>query len=244
MPSVPFDGTFTVAGNHVYNSQPTPYVVTTTVSDAGGSQQTVTSNLTIPSGILTPSIVPLDPAPHEGIRFNAVLASFQDTNPNASPGQFSARIFWGDGTSSAGFVLPGTPVVPPVGGSTDLPPSVFDIRGTHLYFAGDYNIDVYVTEAGGGQTEAHTSLTVNPANVTATALTNLVGVEGRAFTDPIATFISDSARSPSTDELRRPSTGATIRTMSSPPSPRRPSRASSSSPGRTNSTTDRTTRSR
>ena len=174
--AVPFDGTFVVTGNHIYDSRPTPYVVGVIINDAGGSTQTVSSHLTIPNGTLTAKVVPINPVPSEGVRFNALLATFTDTNPNPKPGEFSAKIFWGDGTSSAAFILPDQ--------------SVFDVRGSHLYLAGDYNVDIYITEAGGGQAEAHSSITVNTATITPTGLTKLAGVEGVVYSDPIATFSS------------------------------------------------------
>ena len=64
-------------------------------------------------------MVPINPVPSEGVRFNALLATFTDTNPNPKPGEFSAKIFWGDGTSSAAFILPDQ--------------SAFDVRGSHLW---------------------------------------------------------------------------------------------------------------
>ena len=175
-PNAPYDGTYVVTGNHVYDTSPKPYAVGVTINDAKGPTQTATSYLTIPIGILTSKVVPISPVPKEGVRFNALLATFTDTNPNSKPGDFAAQIFWGDGSSSAAFILPNQ--------------KSFDVRGSHLYVAGDYSVDVYITETGGGAAEAHSSITVNTASITATGLKNIAGVEGAAFTDPVATFTS------------------------------------------------------
>ncbi len=175
-PNAPYDGTYVVTGSHAFDTRATPYVIDVTIRDSQGATQKASSSLTIPPGVLTTTVVPISPVPKEGVRFNALLATFTDSNPNPKPGSFSAEIFWGDGTSSAGFVLPNQ--------------KSFDVRGSHLYLAGDYNVDIYITEVGGGGTEAHSFISVKTASITAKGLQNLAGVEGTPFTDPVATFTS------------------------------------------------------
>jgi hypothetical protein len=57
-----------------------------------------------------------------GFPFNGIVASFDNTRPDASPTDFTATIDWGDGTSSAGEV--------------SIDPNLltkFDVSGTHQY---------------------------------------------------------------------------------------------------------------
>ena len=54
---------------------------------------------------------------------DAVVASFSDPDVDGSPGDFTAVIDWGDGTSSAGTVVEGDE------------PGTFDVLGSHLYDA-------------------------------------------------------------------------------------------------------------
>jgi hypothetical protein len=57
-----------------------------------------------------------------GFPFNGIVASFDNTRPNASPADFTATIDWGDGTSSAGEVTIDSNLL-----------TKFDVSGTHTY---------------------------------------------------------------------------------------------------------------
>ena len=167
---------FEVAGNHVYQTQLTPYLATITITSLGGVTQTVTSTISIPNGVLAATPVALSPAPAEGVQFNSLVTTFTDTNPNPKPGEYSATIFWGDGTSSAGVILPSN--------------GRFDVRGSHLYFAGEYQVTVSIRDAAGGTAEAFGTVTVGAAAITANGFPALKTVEGATFADPVAGFLS------------------------------------------------------
>ncbi|MDB5352493.1 MAG: regulatory domain of in-like proprotein convertase [Planctomycetota bacterium] len=174
----PLDGSFQVSGNHIFAVRPNPYAVTITILDAGGSRQTVQSNIGVRPAPLVATPVPISPAPGLGIRFNALIATFIDTNPNPKPGEFSAKILWGDGLpASQATILTGN--------------GKFDVRGSHLYSKpGDYDIAVFIVDADGSTAEAHSTVTVNDASITGSALTKLAITEGTNFTDPVAFFTS------------------------------------------------------
>jgi hypothetical protein len=69
----------------------------------------------------------------EGVAISgATVASFTDTNPNATASDFTATINWGDGTSTTGTVVAQT-----TGG--------FAVDGTHTYAdEGKYTVDVSI----------------------------------------------------------------------------------------------------
>src|SRR5262245_11394796 len=74
--------------------------------------------------------------------FSGTVATFGDTNPAASPADFTATIDWGDGTSDAGTVS----------GSLGGP---FSISGSHIYAEdGSYTTSVMLTENPPGTASA------------------------------------------------------------------------------------------
>lgn len=171
------DGTFSITGNHIYEESTTPYTVTVAIQDSGGSTQTVSSSVFVPDAPLTASSTPISPAPSDGVRFNALVATFVDANPNPKPGEFTASIDWGDGSSSAGIVLQDG--------------NHFDVRGSHLYKQGDYNISVSVQDDGGSRALAVSSVSVPDAPLTGSVPTGtLTPTEGTPLTLPVALFTS------------------------------------------------------
>ena len=81
------------------------------------------------------------------------LVTFTDANPIGTVDDFTATIFWGDGTSSLG-------VVSQPGG----PGTVFDVSGNHVYpNDGTYPVTVSIVDVGGSTTTA--TATVNVAEV-------------------------------------------------------------------------------
>ena len=107
-----------------------------------------------------------------GVQFTSVVARFNDFRTDATAGEFTATIDWGDGVVSSGTVS----LDPALNNSTKLDP-VFDVIGTHTFDKpGAYPILVTVTDARGlnPQTDidishalnsqAEGSIAVNPAN--------------------------------------------------------------------------------
>jgi uncharacterized repeat protein (TIGR01451 family) len=73
----------------------------------------------------------------KGKAFTGVLGSFTDADPNGEPADYSATIHWGDGTTSAGSIVPDG--------------AGFDVVGTHTYAATGTNLalTVSVKDTGG-----------------------------------------------------------------------------------------------
>ena len=80
--------------------------------------------------------------------YSGPVATFNDANPFAKAGDFTAMIQWGDGQSSAGTIVADAAI----GG--------FDVRGTHAFPAAqEYSVTVMIKDTGG-----------STANVTSPAL--------------------------------------------------------------------------
>lgn len=128
------NGSFVVFGTHQYllaGVRP----VGVTVRDVDGGSATAAGLITVQQAGLvvlgrTVEVV-------EGSEYDDVVASFIDPDPSADPAWYTATIFWGDGTTSAGEVVD-------AGGGR------FDVTGVKRYTApGGYVVGVEVTQPGG-----------------------------------------------------------------------------------------------
>jgi large repetitive protein len=175
---------FTISAVHTY-AETGQYAITITVTDDGGATTVISSSAAIADAALTPAQSPALVAT-EGLPLaNALVATFSDTNPLADPSDFSAIIYWADGTSSAGVVT-----------ETGLPGTPFVVHGTHTFLeetaAGSpLPVVVVVTDEDGNSTSTMaipTLVTVNDAALTGTGVP-VNGVEANALSNvPLASF--------------------------------------------------------
>jgi hypothetical protein len=175
------DGTlFSVFGNHIYadeGSYPITVTITKTTSGATAvaSSQAVIADATLTAG----AAVAL--TPHTGTIIGPAVGSFTDADPIAPISDFTAIIYWGDGSNSAGTIdQPGGVGTP------------FIVVGTHAYATpGVYSITTNVTDVGGSAVTLTGSATVTDVAVTG-AVRSFPAVEGQntgtivlgTFTDP------------------------------------------------------------
>jgi hypothetical protein len=102
------------------------------------------------------------------------VATFTDNEANASAGDFTAQVNWGDGTTTTGSVSSAN-------GS-------FYVTASHAYYdQGSYTVTVAVSDTNDDSAQATASATVADAALTATALT-IAPTAGASFTGPVATF--------------------------------------------------------
>jgi len=98
-------------------------------------------------------VTPLPVTPTPGERFNGLVATFTDSDPNAMPDDFLAIINWGDGSVQS----PGI-----VNGSL----GVFDVSGRHTYSgSGLFAVTVLLSDDAGsavGQAIGIASVTSTP----------------------------------------------------------------------------------
>jgi hypothetical protein len=126
---------FDISGSHTYLEEGA-YTLKITITDVGGSVGSATETVNVNDGFLMVTGVSLPPQ-MEGTSFTAVIAHFGDTDPSGALSDYSATIYWGDGTSTAGSIASNAN-----GG--------FDVSGSHVYSAsGTYNCGINVQDVGG-----------------------------------------------------------------------------------------------
>jgi hypothetical protein len=127
--------TFAVNASHTYLEEGS-YSLKVTITDAGGSVATAGETVVVTDSYLQVADIPVG-TQMEGTSFTAVLAHFTDGDPNGVASDYSATIYWGDGTNSVGSISGGN------GGG-------FDVVGSHVYgHFGVYNIGVSIQDDGG-----------------------------------------------------------------------------------------------
>jgi hypothetical protein len=136
----------------------------------------------------------LTPSGFSGVALTGVgVGTFTDANPTAGTGDFTATVFWGDGTAASA----GT-VTQPGGVGT-----AFDVAGSHVYAKpGTYTVTTNVVDDDGETTTLTATFTItdNPING---ATENFTAVEGQStgefvlatYTDPntLATVANENA---------------------------------------------------
>ena len=124
---------FNVIASHTYAEEGGPDTVMTTITDAPGVSGSGSSMASVVDATLTATAKTVNFS--EAASSTQVVASFQDANPSAFAGQFTAFISWGDGT-------PGSP------GTISANGTGFDVSGTHVYATkGTYPITVKILDA-------------------------------------------------------------------------------------------------
>jgi len=173
----------TTAAGHTYTEEG-KFNVRVTIGDVGAAFATAGSTATVSDAPLT-AVGTAQGATviTEGTPTTIQVASFADADltntvadPLATPSDYSAVIYWGDGISSPGTIA--------FNGLTG-----FNVTGTHTYEEGTFPVRVVITDVGGGATAtATTTLTAGDATLTAAATPPLTQTEGVPFTAQVGAF--------------------------------------------------------
>jgi hypothetical protein len=166
------NGTYSVSGSHAYAEEGS-YAVTVDVTDAGGSKLTGVGKTTVAvaDAPLTDRTGTTALSAKEGASTgDQVVGSFSDADPNAVPGDYTATIYWGDGSSSPASAITQS------GGT-------FSVRGSHTYAEeGTYHPYAVVTDDEGNPalTTGRSTVTTSQTLVTETValVTPTAGVSG------------------------------------------------------------------
>jgi uncharacterized protein (TIGR03118 family) len=138
-------GRFRVAGTHTYSSAGA-FTIGVTVRDNEHNSVSDTSTATVADVPLSAQGTPVRATPRT--TFTGSPATFTDTNPNATAGQFRAVIAWGDGTTSTGTVV--------AHGATTRD-ATFLVSGSHAYSRkGTFLVTITIVDQGGSQATATT----------------------------------------------------------------------------------------
>lgn len=157
-------GSFTVSGQHTYTDEGT-FTTTVTVTEIGPGGATASGSAT--AAVAEADVLQGTPATfaaQQGVPFTGAVATFTDTDAANVPGDFTATIQWGDGTTSAGTVAGG-------GGT-------FTVSGTHTYASsGPFSVTVALADDPPGTAQASVTSTANvTANVAAVPTLDVRGL--------------------------------------------------------------------
>ena len=125
----------------------------------------------------------------QGVPFNGVVASFTDDNPRTSAGDYTAMISWGDGTTTAGTIKPGT-----------APGNTFIVTGTHTFAANtvgqppDILTVTIMEQDGDSSVQVQGTATVAIQPTVHPTITNVSAVEGEPFNGVVASFTDDTPK--------------------------------------------------
>lgn len=128
----------------------------------GGTDQSISASGNVFSGI-------------EGQSFTHTVATFTDPDSTAKPGDYSATISWGDGTTSTGTIRGS-------GGS-------FSVSGTHTYAEeGTYKATVKITDVDNPSNSATANSTGRVADAGLSAACAAPATTSPAYGGPVASF--------------------------------------------------------
>jgi phospholipase C len=165
--------TFTVHGSHSYAEEGTEAVMVSIQGPGGGASVTAYSLVSVADAPLTGLARTV--AATEAAAFSGTVANFTDADRAGAAQEYSATIFWGDGTTSAGAIVANS-----AGG--------FDVQGRHTYAeAASYAVVVTIHDAGGAAVVVHETASIAAADLT-DAGQNLTAVEQTPFSGTVATF--------------------------------------------------------
>ncbi len=171
-------GAFSVSGNHTY-SQVGTYPITTTVESVSGANTTQTLTANVQDAALTVKASG-NYATKVGNTSAVTLAAITYGDTTSTAADFAASINWGDGTTSAGTVVPDT-----LNGAGH-----FLVMGSHAYLAvGSYPISVAVNDTSGNSQSVGLTSTVGDAALVVTSQP-ISAVANTQFAAQVATFSS------------------------------------------------------
>ena len=126
---------------------------------------------------------PVDFSATEAASFSGAVATFEDDNPSAAPGDFTATIDWGDGSATtAGTVMSSG--------------AAFTVTGTHTYTdEGSFTVTVTISDVspGTGTATATDTATVTEADALSGSAVTSCALAGTSFTDNVAGFTDSNA---------------------------------------------------
>jgi hypothetical protein len=181
-------GLFSVSGSHTYADEGTYSVGVQVADDAPGTASASATGSATVAEADTLAVAGILTSPTEGVTFRGEVATIRDNGyPGNTAADFTARITWGDGATSAGTVS----------GSD----GVFTVSGTHIY--GDeatYGISIQVADDNTGTIAfgAAAAEVGESDSLSGTGIPIHVAA-GTIFEGPVATFTSSYTSNNSVD---------------------------------------------
>jgi hypothetical protein len=126
------NGHFTVSGTNTYD-YPGKDPISVSIDDIGGATAIASSMAVVAGAALAPAASSTEFTAFQGNAFSGAVAAFNDANPDAPAGDFTATINWGNGTVNPGTIL-------------ELGGGLFQVTGSNTYSsAGSFPVVVTVT---------------------------------------------------------------------------------------------------
>jgi hypothetical protein len=176
---------FRVLGSSVYAHSGT-YAVVVTLVRRDGTHLTASSTAQV-SAVPDASLTRLPNSPitaQQDVPATTTVGAFKDSDPAAKPGDYTATIEWGDGSSSAGSII-GIPTFP----------GDFLVVGSHSFAKAQPSIVLTsVTDAEGASVNLSAAVQISPTSqfaITATGA-SLQTFERSAANDTVASFTDDN----------------------------------------------------
>ncbi len=185
-------GQFEVTGRRTYPEEMGGLSLSVQIGDANGVTAGGTSSTFTVAEAMLGGLSISSPGAIEGVGTGSVrVASFHDTNANASPADFTAVIDWGDGSTTT---VTGAGIVA-------LPNSNFLVRSSHTYGEdGTYTLSVQILDDGGASLSGSQTIPVADAPLSSLSLKSPGAIEGIATnTVTIATFHDANTAAPVND---------------------------------------------
>ncbi len=185
-PGLPFDVSQAAILGHTYAAEGN-YVTTIVIADAGGSKTIVSGAVIVADAPLTSAGLPTPPIIQEGTQFSGAVATFSDLDPAGTPSDYTATITWGDGVTTLGSIVPGTP-------------GLFNVLGTHTFEeVGTYTVSVVIADAGGATTTAVSTFIITDAPLLVAPIPPITETQAQSFTAPVGAFTDADALSTTSD---------------------------------------------
>ena len=156
--------TFTTVGS---------FPVAVTISDIAGATTDVDDSANVIAAPITANAFAFSAT--DGNGYGGPVAAFTDGDPLFTAVDFSAIVFWGDGTTSTGVIEPG-----PGGGFTVLASKTYAS-------AGAFPVSVLIADAAGSHTVVSSTAQVSPAPLSAYSST-ISAPPKKSFNGPVAVF--------------------------------------------------------
>jgi hypothetical protein len=202
--TVDSNGGFDISGSNTY-TQAGSFPITVTVRNQSGAVVgSALTSATVASAATTATLVAqgTELSATSGQQFSGLVATFTDSNPNATTANLAATINWGDGTTSTGtisansngaFTVSGTHTYTIAGQSAQGWPSdgggsygsVQDVLGNQYFVV---TVTIHDTSANAGAVALSLTKVAASAPAIATTGQNISAVAGQSFSGLVATF--------------------------------------------------------
>jgi hypothetical protein len=181
---------YSVNSYHTYadaTTTPNPYSLTITVADntGPGTLQSQSGPVAVNDQPLTSTLPATTTNATVGVALtNVTVGRFIDSNPLATADDYAVQVAWGDGTTSAGTIVPYRTAAQLGGTGVE-----FTVEASHTYTTtGNFSVLTTVNDFAGSSTTSTSSVVVSSSSLQQITAAPINAVEGLPFTGNVASF--------------------------------------------------------